>query len=163
MSLIPWKGKRSDGAGDGWGIQAPLTTFRSEMDRLFDRFIGGFDAAPWADFCSACVPSLDVIETDKETMVKAEIPGVDPKDLDITISGNVLTLAGQKDEASEQQGENFRHCERRFGSFRRSVTLPTEVATEKISAEYKNGLLLIRLQKLPTAMPKRIPVRSAAG
>jgi HSP20 family protein len=133
------------------------------MDQLFERFFGrtwdvmesGFGAM------TAWAPSLDVSETDTEITVRAEVPGIDPKDLEITVSGQMLTLAGEKKETAEHRGENVYRSERRFGSFRRSVQLPTPVDTEKVTAEHKNGVLLIRLQKDQKAVAKRIPVKSA--
>ena len=103
-------------------------------------------------------PSLDVVESDRQVTVKAEVPGVDLKDLDITISGNVLTLTGKKSDSTEQKGDSWYHSERRFGTFQRSIQLPSYVDIEKVSAEHSNGVLTIRLEKLASATPKRIPV-----
>lgn len=157
MNLIPWSTKRQDEED-----YSPLGYIRSEFDQLFNRFdqmfgpmqAGSAGMRQWS-------PMLDVTETDKEILVKAEIPGIEPKDLDITISGNMLTLAGEKKEQSERKGENFFHSERRFGSFRRTVQLPASVDPDKMDASYKNGLVNIRFQKHPGAVPKRIKVQPA--
>lgn len=162
MNLIPWKSKRSGNGAREASADTSLSQFRHEVDRLFDRFFedpfGGLREPPaplggWA-------PSLDVVETDKGVVVKAEVPGVDPKDIDITISGNVLTLSGEKSESTEEKGDSWYHSERRFGMFRRSVQLPSYVDTEKVSAEYVNGELTIRLDRLSSVAPKRVPVKA---
>jgi HSP20 family protein len=161
MSLIPWKGKQRE--RDDSAEMSPISSFRNEMDRLFDRFFGGaWDLAregafPWADW----MPSIDVSETDTEVVVRAEVAGVAPKGIDVSLSGQVLTIAGEKKESTETQSENCYRSERRFGSFRRSLQLPASVDTEKVSAEHKNGVLTIRFKKLQSAQPKRIQVRSS--
>ena len=161
MSLIPWKGKQPE--RDDSAEMSPISNLRHEMDGLFDRFFGGArelareGASPWANW----MPSTDVSETDTEVVVRAEVAGVDPKGIDVSLSGQTLTIAGEKKESMETQSENCYRSERRFGSFRRSLQLPASVDTEKVSAEHKDGVLTIRLKKLQTAQPKRIPVRSS--
>jgi len=161
MTLVPWRGKQRD-EETGSMLSAPLHQLRTEMDRLFDRFFGGslgFLGEPFGR-TQAWMPSLDVSETDADITVRAEVPGVDAKDIDIQVSGQVLTISGEKKESTESKGENYYHAERSFGSFRRSVQLPTSVDAEKVLAEYKNGVLLIRMKKEKGAVPKRISVRS---
>ena len=163
MSLVPWRGKRPESGWDEDRPESVLTRFRSEMDQLFERFFGrtwdvmeqGFSAM------TAWAPSLDVSETDTDINIRAEVPGVDPKELEITVTGQMLTLAGEKKETTEHRDENVYRSERRFGSFRRSFQLPTPVDTEKITAEHKNGVILIQLKKQQSAVPKRIPVKPA--
>ena len=158
MSLIPWKGKQRDDELDA--AASPMGYFRSEMDRLFDRFFGdtwamareGFGGAAWA-------PSIDVAETDTEITIRAEVPGIDAKDIDISLTGQTLTVSGEKKETTETRGANYYRSERRFGSFRRSLQLPATVDPEKVSATQKDGILMIRLQKRESAVPKRIPVK----
>ena len=106
-------------------------------------------------------PAIDVSETDTEVVVRAEVAGVDPRGIDVSLSGQTLTIGGEKKESTETQGENWYRSERRFGSFRRTLQLPAPVDTEKVSAEHKNGVLTVRLKKLQSALPKRIPVRSS--
>jgi len=162
MSLVPWRNKASGGEGDEDRPGFALGRFRSEMDQLFERFFG----RPWGAMeaglgaLTAWAPSLDVSETDTAITVRAEVPGVDPKELEITVAGQMLTLAGEKKETSEEKGEDFYRSERRFGSFRRTVQLPTPVDTERIKAEHKNGVVLIQLEKDRSAVAKRIPVKS---
>lgn len=162
MSLIPWKGKQRDGDLDET-TASPLAQFRTEVDRLFDRFFGGAWGLAREGFGrgSDWMPSLDISESDTDITVRAEVPGVDPKDLDIQVAGQVLTVSGEKKETTEAKGEDFYRTERCFGSFRRSVQLPRLVDCERISAEHKNGVLLIRLPKRESAVPRRIPIKSS--
>lgn len=159
MNLIPWRSKRHDDDDFDGNVSTALSTLRSEMDRVFDRFTHGFWSEPFGSFATY-VPSIDVAETENEITVRAEVPGVDPKDLNITLSGQMLTISGEKKESTEKKGENFYHSERRFGSFRRTLQLPVPVNQDKMTAEHKNGVVQIRLQKEPSAVPKRIPVNT---
>lgn len=136
----------------------PAGVVRSELDRVFDDVFGGLvpglrtSGAGW-------VPSLDVRESDDEITVQAEIPGVTAEDFDISVIDDVLSISGEKKEESEEKGDNFYRKERRFGSFRRSIALPAAVDTEKISAEYDRGVLMVRLAKIEKAVPKKIQVK----
>ena len=163
MSLIPWKSKRSADTWDDDWPRSQMTRFRSEMDQLFENFFGRAWGAVEAGYgaLSAWAPTLDVTETESGVTVRAEVPGIDPSDLEITVVGRTLTLAGEKKETTETKEENYFHSERRFGSFRRSVELPVPVNTEKVTAEHKNGVVLIQIPKDPTSIPRRIPVKAA--
>jgi HSP20 family protein len=157
MSLIPWRSKQRQGEQ----AESPLVTLRNEMDRLFDTFLreplGAIDwpfvgQGKWS-------PTIDVAEGDDEVTVRAELPGIDPKDLEVSVSGNQLVLSGEKRESAEQKGKDFYHSESRYGSFRRAVRLPEGIDTENVDAQYANGVLTMRLKKTPSAMPKRIEVK----
>ena len=159
MSLVRWTGKRED---DDLGFpESPLGRFRTELDRLFERFFevpkglareGLSGLTGWA-------PSVDVSESDKAITVRAEIPGVDPSDIEVTLTGQTLTISGEKRESIETKDENWHRSERRFGSFTRSVTLPKSVDVKKVSAKHEHGMLIIELNKCQSAVPKRIAVR----
>ena len=99
-------------------------------------------------------------ENDNAYIVTAELPGIDPKDIDISLEGNVLTLRGEKKEESEKKDKNYHRVERRYGSFVRSLTLPAEVNADKIEADYRNGLLEVTLPKSETVKPKKITVKA---
>lgn len=155
MSLIPRrkaKNGRRDITTSPWG-RSPW-----EMERFFDRFLSD----PWwgSEFLSAqsWAPPLDVTETEKEVVVRTEVPGVKPDDLDVSVSGDLLTISGEKQESREHEAENAYHSERYFGSFRRSFRLPSSVDQDKVSASYENGVLTISLTKKEGAGAKRIPV-----
>jgi len=149
MILIPLGKKESGSVLPGF-----------EMDRVFDRFfrnpLGVFDEslrslAGWA-------PTVDVVDSEREVTVRAEMPGIDPKNLDVSLSGNVLTLSGEKtDQKEDRNGRSFR-SERTFGPFRRSVALPEGVVPEKVTAEYADGVLTVKIAKDPKAQPRRIKI-----
>jgi HSP20 family protein len=143
-----------------------LTRFRDEMDRTFARFFADpFEVAavePKMLRAEGWIPAIDVSETDTEITIRVEAPGIPVKDLDISVSGNTLTIAGQKEETSEKSEESFYHCERRFGSFRRSLDLPDTVDPNKVTAEADNGVVTIRVPKKPGAKPKQIEVTPIA-
>lgn len=160
--LIPWRSKEREATKEGEAGSA-LSRFHSEVDRLFEHFFdeplwGGSRFGPGLTSWSGWSPSLDVTESENEITVRAEIPGVDPKDIDISISGGTLTISGEKKEQSEERQGNRYRAERRFGSFRRSLGLPQSVDTEKIDAEYDRGVLTIHLAKSEEAVTRRIPV-----
>lgn len=104
-------------------------------------------------------PSLDVSETKNNIVVKAEAPGVDPKDIDISLTGDVLTIKGEKRQEKEEKEQNYHRVERSYGVFARSVRLPQEVQSDKIEANYKKGILKITLPKSEEAKKKEIKIK----
>ena len=159
MSLVRWRGKQDD--DEVSAPESPLGRFRAELDRLFERFfeVPKDLAREGLSSLTAWGPSVDVSESDKAITIKAEVPGVDPSDIEVTLSGQTLTISGEKQESIETKEENWHRSERRFGSFQRSVTLPTSVDAENVSAKHEHGVLIIRLGKSKSAVPKRIAVR----
>ena len=147
--LIRWR------KGEDWG----LTQMRREMDRLFDRF---FEAWPFRSTSEMgrWMPSVDLSETDKEIIVRAELPGMDPKEIDISLSGNVLSIKGERKHEHEEKKENFHLVERSSGSFSRTLQLPAEVKADKIKATYKDGVLSISLPKTEPETVKKIEVKT---
>ena len=150
-------------------------SFRSEMDRLFDRFAGGFgfpslrrmfDMEPaWrpASSFTFSAPAIDMSEDEKAYKVSAELPGLDAKDVDISISGNTLVLKGEKRQEKEEKEKNYYFSERAYGSFQRAFELPASVDRNKVSADFAKGVLTITLPKTPDAQKqqKKIEVKSA--
>lgn len=162
--LVPWKADRGGVAVRREEDEFPwLPTFR-DVNRLFNEFARDFELGPWRERqWTGFSPDVNVSETDQEVRVTAELPGMDVKDVDISINHNVLTIRGEKKEESEEKGKNFYRMERSFGSFQRSIPLPAEVVdADKAEATYKNGILTIVLPKLPEAQKplKRIPVKT---
>lgn len=159
MSLIPWRNKSKEPVRSE---DSPLTTLRTEIDRLFDSVtrdpFGALDRAFTGS--RAWSPAVDVAESDDELTVRAEIPGIDPNELQVNISGNQLVLAGEKKESSEKKGKDFYQTESRYGSFRRSIPLPGSVDQEKVEADYANGVLTIRLKKVQATLPKKVEVKT---
>jgi HSP20 family protein len=117
---------------------------------LAESAFGGFGAGP----------PLDVSETDKQLTLRFELPGVKPDDVEINVSGSVLTLRGEKSESREEKSATCTYSERSYGSFSRSVQLPSTVDPDKVEATYKDGVLSVTLGKHPGAQPKRITVKS---
>src|SRR5438132_64074 len=119
MNMVPWRSKRRDDGSRALSTRTPFTALRNEMDRVIDRFMhepffGSGGDEPFSQL-GAWAPQLDISETDKEVTIRAEVAGVDPKDLDVSITGNVLTLSGEKKDETEERGENYFHSERTFG------------------------------------------------
>jgi HSP20 family protein len=145
-SLVPWRG-------------GELTSFRREMDRIFDRFFESWpfrlsaEDRPWA-------PTADVSETAKEIVVKAELPGMDAKDIEVSVQGDILTVRGERRQEKEEKGENFHRVERSYGSFSRSIQLPAEVDANKVKATYKDGILKLNMPKTKAAAVKKIAVKT---
>jgi HSP20 family protein len=158
MSAMPWKTKEQEGDG---GPLSPLSTLRTEVERLFDSFMRDPRAVlDWPFGQRGWEPTVDVAENDQEVTVRAEVPGIKPEDLAVTVSGNQLVLAGEKKEGSEDKGKGYHRVESRYGSFRRSIALPEVVDQNQVEAEYANGVLTIHLKKSPAAAPKKIEVKS---
>jgi HSP20 family protein len=158
MTLIPWRTKREE---EGGRQLAPLSGFRHEMDRLFDSFFHDSLSTgdrPWG--VTSWGPPLDVEETDKEVLVKAEIPGMKAEDLELSIRGDALVISGEKKESEERRETGYVYQERHFGSFRREVQLPSAVEADDVNAEYKDGVLSVRLKKSQEALPKKIRVKT---
>ncbi len=106
------------------------------------------------------MPTVDVSETAKEIIVNAEIPGVEAKDIDVNLAGDVLTIKGERKREHEEKEENFHRIERSYGSFYRSLRLPSEVDGDKIKASYKKGVLRISLHKSKKATAKKIEINA---
>jgi HSP20 family protein len=142
-----------------FGERRELGQLRREMDNLFDRFFEGWPFRPSGD--ARRLPVVDVSETAKEIMVEAELPGIDPKEIEISLNKNVLNLRGERKHEEEQKGENFRRMERRYGAFSRAIVLPAEVDANKVDATYKDGILKIRMPKTKEHTVKKITVKKA--
>ncbi len=137
----------------------PFVRLHREIDDLFDSLVPGFfrgaglvDALWHGDFDFA--PSLELEETSKEIRVAAELPGVDEQDIQVSLENDVLTISGEKKQEKDVDQDGWQRSERVYGSFRRSVALPAEVALDKVAAKFKNGVLRITLPKVEAASPK---------
>ena len=165
MKIVPWKNKSGETLPSRW----PLGEFRSEMNRLFDSFLRepfGSLSDSVSDTVSAWgrwSPSVDVTENDAAITVRTELPGIDPNELNITVTGDRLTIAGEKKETTEKNDENVYHRESRYGSFSRTVPLPATVDQQEVTAEYTRGVLTVTLKKSPVATAKKILVKTGGG
>lgn len=134
--------------------ESGLTTFRKEMDRFLDRFWDEDDvqvAGAWA-------PDVDIAETKDAFNVRAEVPGMEPKDIQVTLEHGVLTLRGEKRQEMEQKDERLYRKERHYGSFVRSLRLPANVDGSQVTASFKNGVLTVVMPKTAEARGKAIPI-----
>jgi len=130
-------------------------SLQRDLDRVFDQF---FSFRPTGLFDSDWLPQLDVQEDAKAITVKAEIPGIDEKDLNVTLDNNVLTIAGEKKLEKEEKDKRYTISERRFGSFSRSISLPEGVRPDRIKAAFKNGVLSVMIPRDESAQPKKITI-----
>ncbi len=156
-SLVPRRSSQPQTAAHE-DFYDPFMAFRREINRMFDDF---FDFGRHPDAGAGLTPAIDVEETDKEVVVTAELPGVTEKDIHVDLTGDVLTIKGEK--KMERESDDGRRKERRYGSFERSVQLPFEVKDGEIDAKFSNGLLTIRAPK-PADLQRptrRIEVKSS--
>lgn len=141
-----------------WDPFAELATLRQAVDRMFDE--GG---RPWrfanGGGSEGYFP-VDLLETNDDVIVKASLPGVKPEDIDISVTGQLLTLKGESREDVEERVENYYRRERRHGTFVRQLTLPAEVESDKAQATFEDGVLRLSLPKADTARPKTIKVQA---
>ena len=140
---------------NGWAapLDALLDVHR-ELDRVFD----GENAGGWRPLAT------DVVESADDVRVMMEIPGIDPKDLDLTIDNNVLRISGEKRSLrSEGESGAWRLTERRYGRFERSFVLPRDVRSDAVDATYENGVLTVLLPKREEAKPRRVEVRGVSN
>lgn len=134
-----------------------ITGLRREMDRMFDRIWEGGLPEPTMPL-GEWTPALDVFEHAENIIVKAEIPGIDPKDVQVTLNNQLLTITGEKRVEKELKDEKFYRMERASGLFARTVNLPKPVDGSKVSALFKNGILTVTLPKTLAAKGSMIPI-----
>ncbi len=136
-----------------------LVALQDRMNRMFDesyRARTGGTEEDWS--LGAWAPAVDIYEKDGVVTLKAELPGIDPKDVDVRVEKNVLTLRGVRKLDEEVKKEHYHRIERAYGSFSRSFTLPSVIDTEHIKAEYKDGVLRMTLPTREEAKPKQISI-----
>jgi HSP20 family protein len=137
--LTPWK--KDD--------LSPMVSFQKEMNQLFNKFFEDFSAPSWFksfEGVNGFNPSVDVKEDEKNVEVIAELPGMEEKDVEVTLTDGALTIKGEKKHEAEEKKENYHRVERSYGSFQRVIPLP-EVENENVQASFKNGVLTVTLPK----------------
>lgn len=138
-------------------VKGELERMRKEMDRIWDRFShdssGSTSEQDWN-------PSLDLTETESSLVAQVEIPGIDPDEIDISVTTDLLTITGEKKKEAEETGGTCHFAERIYGKFSRSIRLPTTVNPDQVEARYKDGVLRITLGKTAFAKSKRIEVKT---
>ncbi|MFQ3592962.1 MAG: Hsp20/alpha crystallin family protein [Gemmataceae bacterium] len=151
MNLIPWR--RSGG-----GLMEPFQQFQREMDQLMQRFFGDTESS--SNSLAVWAPRVDVEEDDKQFVIKADLPGVDVKDVEVSIVDNVLVLRGHKKEEREEKNKNYHRLERFEGQFHREIALPRGIDAEHIQAKSHQGVLTVTIPKKPEVQPKKITVQA---
>lgn len=152
MNLIPYRKNRET------SLFGDLLDIQKEMNKLFD-----FSLDRWGDRHAAAeeafwAPAVDIHDSKENLIVKADIPGVDKENIDVTVHDGVLSIRGEKKEFNETKKDGALRTERFYGSFLRQIALPTAVDDAKIKASYKNGVLELTLPKKEEAKPKQIKV-----
>jgi HSP20 family protein len=141
-----------------WDPFREVVTMQNRLNSLF-RDLNDSDSPLTT---AAFVPAVDIYEDEKKVMLKLEVPGIEEKDLDVSVENNTLTVKGERKFEKEEKEENFHRIERRYGSFYRAFTLPSTVDTEHVQAKYNAGVLKLELLKKPEAQPKQIKINVAA-
>ena len=154
--LVPWSKQRRVST-----VHRDEPTPFSATDRFFDSFFSGWGGSLMERGMEAFSPRIDVAENDREVVVTAEIPGMEEKDFDISLTAETLSIHGEKKSEHEEKKGDYYRMERSYGSFHRTIPLPCEVDADKVEAKYGKGVLRITLPKLPEEKQhrKRIEVR----
>jgi HSP20 family protein len=140
-----------------WDPFRDIVTLRERMNRMFEDIVT--QKGEEKDIVSsAWAPAVDIYETESELVLQAEIPGINEKDIEISIEDNTLTLKGERKFEKETKEENYHRIERSYGSFFRSFTLPPYVDPEKVEAEHESGILKVRMPKKPELKPRKIKI-----
>jgi HSP20 family protein len=134
----------------------PLGLFRDEMDDLVSRIWRGTQDG-WLSGNFA--PSVDLTEADNSFEVRMDIPGMESKDIDVQVHGNMVTVSGERKEEKEEKGKTFHRVERRTGKFSRSFTLPCAINEDEVAAEYTKGVLTLKLPKCEAAKSKKVAIK----
>jgi len=137
-----------------------VNTLQEQLNRLFDDSFRG----RWNESAlTTWAPAVDIFETENELVVKADLPDIAEKDLDVRVENNMLTIQGERKFEETVDKDNYLRVERAYGSFTRSFALPNTVDADKIHAEYKNGVLTVQLPKRAEAKPKQVKVQVSNG
>ncbi len=140
-----------------WEPAREMMTLREAMNRLFD---DAFTRPISGSGISSVIPAIDLYQTDDEVVVRASLPGLKAEDVQISVTGEVLTLRGEFKAANEKKEATWHIRENRFGQFERTIMLPTDVQTDKAKADFENGVLTITLPKAEAVKPKTIAIKA---
>jgi HSP20 family protein len=143
-----------------WDPFSEFLGLRRAIDRGVFEFYG---PTVWRNAETSLTFPVDLSETDGQVVVKAALPGIQPEDVDISVSDSVLTIKGEAKSEEKSEGENYHRREIRYGAFSRAITLPTEVDDARAEAEFRDGVLTVTLPKAEEARPKQIKVKAVAG
>ena len=137
-----------------------LANWQEQVNRMFDsRFAGRAEASALTTW----TPSVDIYETENELVLKADLPDLHDKDLDVRVENNMLTIRGERKFEQKVKEDNYLRIERTYGSFSRSFSLPNTISSESIKAEYKNGVLTVEMPKRADSKPKQVKINVTNG
>lgn len=164
--LIPWARGRDVAAGRS--AEHPLMSFQREMDRLFEDLWRGFDAPVFgrSERTGTMIsPRIELKETDDAIVVCSELPGLQDKDVEVTLTDNVLSIRGEKKQEKTEKEQGYTYSERSYGAFERRIPIDAEVLGDKVSAGFADGVLTVTLPKNPAAksQARRIPISGKAA
>jgi len=146
-----------------WDPARELDAFQSDMNRLFDSFFGGRESAAGGAYGSRrWIPPMDLVETDENLVLRADLPGVEQDDIEIEVKDGVLTVSGERKARHEEKREGFHRVERSFGRFSRALELPKGVEVENIQASFDRGVLEVRMPKPAERKPTRIQIQGGS-
>ncbi|PKN75308.1 MAG: molecular chaperone [Deltaproteobacteria bacterium HGW-Deltaproteobacteria-10] len=160
-NLLPTVGRKKQSEDNH-----PFYALQRDMNSLFDDFFRGFDITPHGFYSShptSFMPSVDVKESEKEFIIKAELPGMEEKEIEVMVTDDAVTIKGEKKEEKEDKGKNYYFMERSYGSFHRTISLDADIESGKAEASYKNGVLSITIPKSQTTKAKgtKVSIKSA--
>ena len=148
MALIPWRRRERGG----------LLDLQDRINTMFGELFRGTSVMPWGEERLEWLPALNISETDEEVRVTAELPGVDPASVDISLTEDMLTIRGEKKEEQEEKRRDYHRIERCYGSFIRTVSLPSAVDADKVEATFQDGVLTINMPKREEAKTRKVRV-----
>lgn len=160
MSLIPFRTRRSSGLEPG-GLSS-LADFRTEMNRLFDGlFARPLSMPAWFEAAEPgqWLPAIDVADEPQRIHVRAELPGIDPKHVEVDVTEDRLVISGEKQHATSKGGNGWSHVESRYGAFSRTIPLPDPVDPAKVTAAFDNGVLTVEMTKTASTASRKVPVQ----
>lgn len=160
QNIMPWKKRAGEVSRSE---QTPFTELHQRMDDLFEEFFQGFGTG-LARFEPRHViaPSVDVSETDDEVRVTADLPGMDEKDIQVSLDNDLLTIKGEKKHEQEEKKRNYYMVERSYGEFQRVIPMPASVDKEKVKAAFKKGVLTVTLPKAPELKARKKSIEITA-
>jgi len=160
QSIIPWK-KEERSLARGRGDGAPFAQLQRRMNSVFEDFFGRSSSDLWGDDAGEFLPRVDVSETGKEVRITADLPGLDEKDVEVTVTNNMLTIKGEK-KVEKEEGDYY-HSERSYGYFDHTIALPQGIDADNAKAKFKKGVLKVTIPKKPEAQSSRRKIELTEG
>jgi HSP20 family protein len=159
LSLTPFRTRRQAGLEPGY---SGMAEFRTEMNRLFDGLFSRPLAVPtWFETAEPgqWLPAIDISDEPQRIQVRAELPGIDPKHVDVDVTEDRLVISGEKKQSSSKEGNGWSHVESQYGAFARTIPLPAPVDPATVTANFDNGVLTVELTKTATSTSRKVPVK----